>query len=146
MPVEKRLEGKKALITGAARGIGLEFARAYVREGARVAIGDINEARAQEAAAQLGDGAIAIEMDVTRQESIERGVAQATSALGGIDILINNAALFTAAPVVEIERQDFDRTFAVNVAGTLPAWRSFSPRKRQTTSSRNVSTSTVDSG
>ncbi|NTT88021.1 L-iditol 2-dehydrogenase [Tabrizicola fusiformis] len=119
MHVDKRLEGKTALITGAARGIGFEFAKAYLAEGARVAIADINIARANEAAAQLGAGAFAIEMDVTRQESIDAAVDEAVRVLGGIDILINNAALFTAAPIVEITRQDYDRTFAVNVAGTL---------------------------
>jgi D-sorbitol dehydrogenase (acceptor) len=75
--------------------------------------------RATEAAALIGDAAVAIEMDVTDQQSINRAVASATVALGGIDILINNAALFTAAPIAEIERHDYDRTFAVNVAGTL---------------------------
>ncbi|MCA0273114.1 MAG: L-iditol 2-dehydrogenase [Proteobacteria bacterium] len=119
MHVDKRLEGKTALITGSARGIGLEFAKAYQAEGARVAIADIDIARAKEAAAQLGAGAFAIEMDVTRQDSIEAAVDEAARLLGGIDILINNAALFTAAPTVEISRLDYDRTFAVNVAGTL---------------------------
>ena len=115
----KRLEGKTALITGAARGIGLSFAEAYVREGARVAIADINLARATEAAAGLGEAAVAVAMDVTRQDSIEAAVAETIGKLGQIDILINNAALFTAAPIVEIERADYDRVFAVNVAGTL---------------------------
>ncbi len=114
-----RLEGKTALITGAARGIGLSFAEAFVREGARVAIADINLARATEAAAGLGEAAIAVAMDVTRQESIDAAVAETVGRLGRIDILINNAALFTAAPIVEIERADYDRVFAVNVAGTL---------------------------
>ncbi|MCU0910898.1 MAG: L-iditol 2-dehydrogenase [Rhodobacteraceae bacterium] len=113
----RRLEGKGALITGAARGIGLAFAEAYMREGARVAIADIDIARAREAARQIG--AVAIEMDVTRQDSIDAAVAEAAGALGQIDILINNAAIFTAAPIVEIARSDYDRVFAINVAGTL---------------------------
>ncbi len=115
----KRLAGKTALITGAARGIGLAFAQAYVREGARVAIADINLERAQQAASEIGAGAVAIEMDVSRQDSIEAGVAQTLAALGQIDILINNAALFSAAPIVEITRQDYQRLFDINVAGTL---------------------------
>ncbi|GAN79532.1 L-iditol 2-dehydrogenase [Acidocella aminolytica] len=119
MSVGKRLEGKTALITGAARGIGFEFAKAYLREGARVAIADINIERAREAVTQLGESAIAIEMDVTKQDSIDKAVEDAAKAFDGIDILINNAALFTAAPIAEITRQDYDRTFAVNVAGTL---------------------------
>ncbi|MGB1961577.1 MAG: SDR family NAD(P)-dependent oxidoreductase, partial [Candidatus Puniceispirillaceae bacterium] len=93
----KRLAGKSALITGAARGIGLHFAEAYVNEGARVAIADINIERGLEAAKRLGDQAIAIEMDVTSQASIDAGVAATVAAFGGIDILINNAAVFTAA-------------------------------------------------
>jgi len=115
----KRLAGKSALITGAARGIGRAFAQAYVREGARVAIADIDLARARATAAELGDAAIAVEMDVSRQESIERAVSETIAALGGIDILINNAAIFTAAPVTEITRDDFERVFDINVAGTL---------------------------
>ena len=115
----KRLDGKTALITGAARGIGRAFAEAYVREGARVAIGDIDIARARATAAEIGEAAIAVEMDVTRQESIDAAVTSTVEALGRIDILINNAAIFTAAPIVEIERVDFARTFDINVSGTL---------------------------
>ncbi|MBF9053735.1 L-iditol 2-dehydrogenase [Rhodobacterales bacterium LSUCC1028] len=114
-----RLLGKKALITGAARGIGYAFAQRYIAEGAEVAIGDINITRAREAAAALGPKARAVEMDVTDQASIEAAVDQVEASLGGIDILINNAALFTAAPIVEITRADFDKVFAINVAGVL---------------------------
>lgn len=114
-----RLSGKTALITGAARGIGLAYAKAYINEGARVAIADIDLARAKQAAATLGDACYAIEMDVTDQASIESGVADAVDLLDGIDILINNAALFTAAPIADIDRADFDSIFSVNVAGVL---------------------------
>ncbi|MHA3976748.1 L-iditol 2-dehydrogenase [Halovulum sp. GXIMD14794] len=114
-----RLAGKCALITGAARGIGLAFAEAYVREGAQVAIADIDIARARQAAEAIGPQAIAVEMDVTRQDSIDAAVADTVSRLGRIDVLINNAALFTAAPIVEIDRADYDRVFAINVAGVL---------------------------
>ncbi len=114
-----RLEGKTALITGAARGIGRSFAQAYLREGAQVAIADIDIDRAQATAAELGDGAIAIRLDVTDQASIDAAVAGTVEAFGKIDILINNAALFTAAPIVEIERADYARVFDINVAGTL---------------------------
>ena len=114
-----RLDGKCALITGAARGIGLEFARAYLREGARVVIGDINLPAAEAAAAQLGTGAIAIRLDVTDQDSIDAAVTEAVRRMGRIDILINNAALFDLAPIADITRASYDRLFAVNVAGPL---------------------------
>lgn len=114
-----RLNGKCALITGAARGIGFEFARAYLNEGAQVALADINSAALERAIAELGPDAHAVQMDVTRQDSIEAGVADAIAAMGHIDILVNNAALFDAAPIADITRESFDRLFAVNVAGTL---------------------------
>ncbi|MEL6520018.1 MAG: L-iditol 2-dehydrogenase [Pseudomonadota bacterium] len=115
----KRLSGKTALITGAARGIGRAFAAAYVAEGARVVIADIDEAGAQEAADALGDRALAVRMDVTNQDSIDGALAYAVSSFGPIDILINNAAVFTAAPIVEITRDDYQRTFDINVGGML---------------------------
>lgn len=114
-----RLAGKTALITGAARGIGLAFARAYLAEGAEVAIADINLAAAEKAAEALGPKAHAIALDVTRQESIDAGFAEGVAKMGKLDILVNNAALFSAAPIAEISRADYDKLFAVNVAGTL---------------------------
>ena len=115
----KRLEGKSALITGSARGIGRAFAEAYIREGARVAIADINIERAQATASEIGPAAYAVQMDVTRQESIDAAIAACVRQAGGLDILVNNAALFDLAPIVEITRESYDRLFSINVAGTL---------------------------
>ncbi|ANH03380.1 L-iditol 2-dehydrogenase [Shinella sp. HZN7] len=115
----KRLEGRSALITGSARGIGRSFAEAYVREGARVAVADIDIGRARATAGEIGPAAYAVEMDVTRQASIDAAVAACVKEAGGIDILVNNAALFDLAPIVEITRESYDRLFSINVAGTL---------------------------
>jgi D-sorbitol dehydrogenase (acceptor) len=114
-----RLEGKSALITGAARGIGKAFAQAYLREGATVAIADINIERARETANELGERAYALAMDVTDQASIDTAIAQVVATAGKLDILVNNAALFDLAPIVEISRESYDRLFAINVAGPL---------------------------
>ena len=115
----KRLDGKSALITGSARGIGRAFAEAYVREGATVAIADINIERAKETAAEIGPAAYAVEIDVTRQDSIDAAVAAVVGRAGGLDILINKAALFDLAPIVEISRESYEKLFSINVAGTL---------------------------
>ena len=112
-----RLQGKTALITGAARGIGLAFAKAYLAEGARVALGDLDGAG--EAAAKLGPQAMGLVLDVTDQASIDAGVSAVAAWGGGIDILVNNAGVFDLAPIVDITRASFDRLFDVNVKGTL---------------------------
>ena len=115
----KRLSGKTALITGSARGIGYAFAEAYVNEGAKVCIADIDFEQAQTSALDLGDNAISVDLDVTKQTSIDAAVQKTVSEFGQIDILVNNAAIFSAAPIVEIERSDFQNLFDVNVSGTL---------------------------
>ncbi len=131
-----RLQGKTALITGAARGIGLAFARAYVAEGATVAIADINIDAATAAARDIGPQAFAVGLDVTQQASIDAAFAATFAKTGQLDILVNNAALFSAAPIAEITRADYDRLFAVNVTGTLfcmqAAARHMIPRGRGT--------------
>ncbi len=115
----KRLNGKCALITGSARGIGKVFAETYINEGARVVIADINLEAACEAASHFGKAAMAVHMDVADQLSIEKAVEESVAGLGQIDILINNAALFSAAPIVDIQREDYDKLMAVNFGGTL---------------------------
>lgn len=114
-----RLKGKSALITGSARGIGRAFAEAYAREGATVAIADINLEAAQATAQAIGPAAYALRLDVTDQASIEAAVKAVETTAGGLDILVNNAAIFDLAPIVEITRASYDRLFSVNVAGTL---------------------------
>ena len=114
-----RLNGKSALITGAARGIGRGFDEKYLEEGATVAIADINIDAAEATAAQLGEGAYAVPVDVTDQLSIDAALAQVVAKTGKIDIVLNNAALFDAAETVDITRESYERLYAVNVAGTL---------------------------
>jgi len=115
----RRLDGKSALITGSGRGIGLGFAEAYIREGARVAIADIDLEAAERNARELGDEAYAVEIDVSNQDSIDAAITSVIVKAGKLDILINNAALFDAAETVDITRESYDKLYSVNVAGTL---------------------------
>jgi NAD(P)-dependent dehydrogenase (short-subunit alcohol dehydrogenase family) len=113
------IHGKNVLITGAARGIGYAFARAFINEGAYVMIADCDFKLAQQSAIGLGERCFATSLDVASQESIDDAVQHTVDVLGHIDVLINNAAIFTLAPITEISKSDYERCFSVNVAGTL---------------------------
>ena len=129
----RRLEGRSALITGSARGIGRAFAEAYVHEGATVAIADINLAAAERTAEEIGAGAYAVELDVTDLGSIDRAVKAAEKRAGGLDILINNAGIFSTLemrPFDQIPLEEWEQVLRVNVTGpflcacaVLPAMR-----------------------
>ena len=114
-----RLNGKVALITGGARGIGRAIAQRYVEEGAIVAVADLLAAEAEATARELGERAFAVAVDVTRQDSIDAMVEAVVKRAGGIDILVNNAAVFDMQPFLEITRENFDKQLNVNVKGLL---------------------------
>jgi NAD(P)-dependent dehydrogenase (short-subunit alcohol dehydrogenase family) len=112
-----KLKDKVALVTGGARGIGAAIADRYVAEGARVAVADISAAQAQETAKRHGDKGFAVLLDVTKSASIEAAVESVVQRWGGVDILVNNAAIFDLAPIVEVTEASYDKIFAVNVRG-----------------------------
>ena len=114
-----RLHGKRGLIRRPARGIGFEFARAYIAEGAIVTLAGINRPTLGAAVVQLGPHSRAQVIDVTDQTAIDAGFAAAIADTGGLDSLITKAALLDAGPVVDITRVSYDKLFAVNVAGHL---------------------------
>ena len=114
-----RLDGKIAVITGGARGIGRAIAEGYAREGARVCIADIEDKVAAETAASIGGGAFSLRLDVTKLDSIDAMVSEVEAKAGGIDILVNNAAVFDMAPIGEITEKSYDRIYGVNVKGLL---------------------------
>ena len=114
-----KLKDKAAVVTGGARGIGQAIVERYVAEGARVAVADRLFDEAAGVARDFGDAAIAVDLDVTSQDSIDRMVETVVGRFGSIDILVNNAAVFDLAPVLDIEPDSYDRIFAVNVKGLL---------------------------
>lgn len=111
-----RLEGKVALITGAGSGFGLGIAQTFAREGAKVAIIDINEAAAKSAAETIGASAIGLAADVSKAADVNAAVEKTVSAFGRLDIVVNNAGIsHRNRPMLEVEEEEFDRVFAVNV-------------------------------
>lgn len=111
-----RLAGRTAIVTGGASGFGEGIVRRFVAEGARVAIVDLNLPAAQALAAELGDGVIAVQADVSDDAAVAAMAGQVRDALGTVDILINNAGIgHTPRPLDELSEADFDRIWAVNV-------------------------------
>ncbi len=112
------LSGKRAVITGGANGIGKATALLFAREGAAIAIVDSDEAQAQAVAQEInaaGGQAIFIRADVSRVEDCRRAIEATVSALGGIDILFNNAGIIRRATVIDTTEDEWDRVLAVNV-------------------------------
>ena len=113
-----RLTGRRAVVTGAARGIGLGIATRFAAEGARVALIDVRADEVKAAAAQLGDAA-AVVADLADAVQARDAVRSAADALGGLDVLVNNAGILHMAPLLEIDVADWDRTFDINVRSML---------------------------
>lgn len=117
-----KLLNKRAVITGGARGIGLAIAQRYLAEGAKVIVADIDANAIDDALATLQQDASAervmgVVLNVCDQASINAMVERVTEQFGGIDILVNNAAVFDMAPVLEVTEASFDKQFAVNAKG-----------------------------
>jgi NAD(P)-dependent dehydrogenase (short-subunit alcohol dehydrogenase family) len=112
-----KLEGKVALITGGARGIGAAIAQSYAAEGAQVVVADLLADDAAATAKAIGGKAFAVPVDVTRIASIESMVESVIARTGAIDILVNNAAIFDMGPVLEVTEKSWDTQFAVNTKG-----------------------------
>jgi len=126
-----RLEGKTAVVTGGARGIGRAICLAYASEGAKVAVADRLMDDTQETAALLGGAGMAVPMDVTDLGAIAAGVASVEKKWGGIDILVNNAGIFNMASIDEVTVDDYRRQYDVNVAGTIFAIQAVVPGMRK---------------
>lgn len=145
------LAGKRVVVTGAAGGLGRAFAEAFAREGARVVVADINLKGAEETAASIGAAALAAQVDVTSQESTNALAALAADRLGGIDVLVNNAAIYAGLERKGFEQIDeavWDRVMAVNVKGPWQMTRAVAPHLRAAGGGAviNVSSATVMSG
>ena len=128
------LNGKTAIITGAARGIGYAIARRFASEGARVAVLDVDADAARQAAREIGDAAISSGADVSRATAVDRAFAAIVDELGGLDILVNNAGIVGSdTPVAKLEEDDWDRVLDINLKGTFlcsrAALRYMIPRK-----------------
>ena len=123
-----RLQGKVALVTGAASGIGRAIAKRYLREGARVAIADIKGA--EDAARSLGREAIGVQMDVTDEKQVEDGVAQVAARFSGVDVLVSNAGVQHIAALVDLEFSDWRRMLAIHLDGAFLTTRACLRRMR----------------
>jgi 3-oxoacyl-[acyl-carrier protein] reductase len=111
-----KLDGKVAVVTGAASGFGRGIAERFALEGARVVLADINGAGVREVAAGLGDSAVAVTCDVALKTDVDAMVRAATEAFGGLDIMVNNAGTtHKNQPLLDVGEAEFDRIFAVNV-------------------------------
>ena len=151
-----RLDDKTVVVTGGAHGIGRAYCERFAREAARVVVADVDGAAADAVAAgirQAGGEALAVQTDVARWESVQAMARQASDQFGGVDALVNNAAVFATIPISRVGFEDipepeWDRVMEVNVKGVWLGCRAVVPlmRQRGGGSIVNISSSTVFSG
>ena len=125
-----KLQGKVAIVTGAASGLGRAIAMRYAKEGARVAIADVNEDAAGAVAREVagaGGQAIGLTMDVTSEDAVDRGVADTVAAYGGVDILVSNAGIQIVNAVQDLSYADWKRMLAIHLDGAFLTTRACLP-------------------
>jgi 2-hydroxycyclohexanecarboxyl-CoA dehydrogenase len=140
----KRLENKVAFVTGAANGIGRAIARRLAAEGARVAIADIQFETAERTAGEIqseGGAALAVRIDVTSLDSATEAADFGESALGPIDVLVNNAGWDKLEPFLESKPETWDKVIAINYRGVLNCCKAIAPRMQARSSGKIVSVS-----
>jgi 3(or 17)beta-hydroxysteroid dehydrogenase len=139
-----RLDGRVALISGAARGIGAETARLMIEAGARVAIGDILDERGRETARGLGDAAMYHHLDVTGEASWQAMIAAVTATWGGLDILVNNAGMFLGKGIEEASLEEWTRLAAINLTGVFLGTKLAIPALRESGAKREHGSAIVN--
>ncbi|MEQ3552998.1 3-oxoacyl-ACP reductase FabG [Pseudonocardia nematodicida] len=139
------LEGRTAVVTGGARGIGLAVARTFVSHGARVVLGDLDEAAAQAAAKELGGDAVAVgtRCDVVAAGQVQALADTAVSAFGSLDVFVNNAGITRDATMRTMSEEDFDLVVAVHLKGTWNGTRVAAARMREQKSGSIVNISSL---
>ncbi|MEU4693454.1 glucose 1-dehydrogenase [Actinoplanes sp. NPDC023714] len=137
-----RLDGKVALITGGARGMGKAHARHFIAEGARVVIGDVLEEKGHRVAEEAG--AVFVRHDVRSADDWKDAVATALSAFGRVDVLVNNAGILRHAPVAEMTEDEFRTVLDVNLVGTWLGIRAVVPAMREAGGGSIVNISSIE--
>jgi len=138
------LDGKVALLSGAARGTGEATARLFAAEGARVVIGDLLDAQGARVAVELGDAARFVHLDVTREDAWKHAVELAVAEFGKLDVLVNNAAVLHMAALEDTELADFERVVRVNQTGTFLGMKAAVEPMRRAGGGSIVNISSVD--
>ena len=137
-----RLQGKVAVVTGGAQGIGRAIALGLGREGASIVVADVQADKARSVVDEvgaLGSEGLAVEVNVANESAVKRLAEQTFSRFGRVDVLVNDAGIYLKAPVVDITEENWDRTIAVNLGGNFLCSRAFIPSMRKQKSGRIIS-------
>ena len=137
-----RLEGRKAIVTGGAQGIGFAIAKRLDAEGAMVALFDINEELVKKSAAELKNG-IGVRCDVSSPDSIETAIREAAEKMGGLDIVVNNAGILPKSMIEDVTEKDWDLTLDINLKGAFFMSQKALPWLKKSEHARIINTSSL---
>lgn len=139
-----RLEGKVAIITGAAQGMGASHAKKFIEEGAKVVLTDLNEEKGQALSAELGDNALFIRQNVTSEEDWAHVVAETEKAFGPVSILVNNAGISVAKSILQTTLEEYRRIVEINQVSVFLGMKAVIPSMQKTVGGSIVNISSMN--